>query len=101
MDFEEPVQRTHAVRIGSHGRKFPRKKRVALTELRIVRAAVQPPRSRLASQPAAAWVVQVREPDPPASCEELDWLLVSSDGEPTAEAAERIVRRYEARWGLD
>ena len=43
--------------------------------------------------------VQVREPDPPAGCEDLDWLLVSSDGDPTAEAAERIVRRYEARWG--
>ena len=101
MDFEDPVKREHAVRIVSRGGKFPRKKRVALTELRIARVALQPPGSRPASRPVPARVVQVREPGPPPGCEALDWLLVSSDGEPTAAAAERIVRRYETRWGLE
>ena len=101
MDFETPLRRDHAVRIGSRGGAFPRKKRVALTELRIARLAVQPPADRPASAPVPAWVVQVREPRPPAGSEPLEWLLLSSDGEPTAEAAARIARRYEARWGIE
>ena len=48
-----------------------------------------------------AWVVRVLETDPPAGQEPLEWLLVSSEGGPTAEWAERIVGWYEARWGIE
>ncbi len=45
--------------------------------------------------------MRVLEPDPPAGETPLEWLLVSSEGGPTAEWAERIVGWYEARWGVE
>ena len=49
-----------------------------------------------------AWVVQVRETlTPPAGEQPLEWLLVSSEGGPTAAWAERIVGWYEARWAIE
>ena len=47
--------------------------------------------------PVVAWVVRVLETGTPAGQEPLEWLLVSSEGGPTAEWAERIVGWYEAR----
>ena len=62
---------------------------------------LQPPNERLDDGPVSAWVVRVLETDPPAEHEPLEWLLVSSEGAPTAEWAERIVGWYEARWGIE
>ena len=45
--------------------------------------------------------VQVRETAPPRGEKPLEWLLVSSDGEPTKRDALRIVQRYESRWGIE
>lgn len=41
------------------------------------------------------------ETETPAGQEPLEWLLVSSEGGGTAERAERIVRWYEALWGIE
>ena len=45
--------------------------------------------------------VLVSEPCPPRDCQALDWLLLSSDGEATAEDALRTVARYERRWWIE
>ena len=97
-----PAVRTgHAVRIGSRGGPKARARRVARTELRVARVEVQPPKERPRSRPLEAWAVQVLEPSPPAGSKALHWLLLSSDGGPTAAAAEQVVRWYEARWGIE
>ena len=62
---------------------------------------LQPPQERLEDGPVEAWLVRVLETELPAGQEPLEWLLVSSDGGPTAEWAERIVGWYEARWGIE
>ena len=72
-----------------------------MTELRIGQVELQPPKERPADGPVTAWVVRVLETDPPAGQAPLEWLLVSSEGGPTAEWAERIVGWYEARWGIE
>ena len=72
-----------------------------MTELRIGQVELQPPKERPDDGPVTAWVVRVLETDPPAGQAPLEWLLVSSEGGPTAEWAERIVGWYEARWGIE
>ena len=39
--------------------------------------------------------------EPPPGEEGLEWLLLSSEGEQTAQWAERIVSWYERRWGIE
>ena len=100
-DFETPVKTGRAVRIGSQGGKRARTARTAVTELCIGQVELLPPQDRPADGPVTAWVVRVLETDPPAGRAPLEWLLVSSEGGPTAEWAERIVGWYEARWGIE
>ena len=95
------VQEGHPVRIVSRGGPNARAKRVAETELRVARVELQPPKERPGSRPLEAWAVQVLEPRPPAGSKALHWLLLSSDGGPTAADAEQVVRWYEARWGIE
>ena len=78
-----------------------RKQRTAVTEVRSVRVSLRPPRERLGTTPLAVWATEVREPQPPPGVKALDWLLVSSEGAATAEAALRTVRQYELRWGVE
>ena len=82
MERFAPVVRGRKVVIDSRGGKHPRPRRVARTEVRIGRVQLQAPASRPGSGA-------------------LDWLLLSSDGEPTKRDALRIVRRYESRWGIE
>ena len=97
----DAVRVGYPVHIGSWGGPKPRAKRVAATDLRMARVEVQPPMERAGSRPLEAWAVQVLEPNPPTGSEALHWLLLSSDGEPTAAAAEQVVRWYEARRGIE
>ena len=100
-DFEEPVVTGREIFIDAQGGRRARAARTAVTELRIGQVELQPPRGRPQDAPLTAWVVRVLETDPPAGQEPLEWLLVSSEGGPTAEWAERIVGWYEARWGIE
>ena len=100
-DFETPVKTGREVLIDSQGGKRARRQRTAVTELRIGQVELQPPKERPEDTPVVAWVVRVLETGTPAGQEPLEWLLVSSEGGPTAEWAERIVGWYEARWGIE
>ena len=100
-DFETPVKTGREVLIDSQGGKRARRQRTAVTELRIGQVELQPPKERPEDGPVVAWVVRVLETEPPAGQAPLEWLLVSSEGGPTAEWAERIVGWYEARWGIE
>ena len=45
--------------------------------------------------------MRVLEPDPPPGEEALDWLLLSSEGQRTAQWAERLASWYERRWSIE
>ena len=67
--------------------------------MRAARVQLRAPRGRGAAVEVLA--VLVSEPCPPRDCPPLDWLLLSSDGEATAEDALRTVARYERRWLIE
>ncbi len=100
-DFEEPLVSGREIVIDSQGGKRARTKRTATTEIRIGQVQLQPPKEQPRAEPLTVWLVRVLETDPPAGEDELEWLLVSSEGARTAEWAERIVGWYEARWGIE
>ena len=101
LDFVEPVVRDRPVVIESQGGQRARPKRTARTEVRIAPVELLPPEEHQGTGPLPVWLVRVLEPEPPAGQAALEWLLVSSEGEPTAEWAERIVGWYEKRWGIE
>ena len=101
-DCEEPVVTGRKVEIESQGGRRARKRRTAVTEIRIGPVLVLPPKKRAGeAEPLPAWLVRVLEPDPPPGEEGLEWLLLSSEGAATAEWAERNVSWYEKRWGIE
>ena len=101
LDFVEPVRTGRRIVIDSQGGRRARKQRTAVTELRIGQVELLPPKGRPGTEPLPVCLVRVLETEPPAGQEPLEWLLVSSEGSPTAEWAERIVGWYEARWGIE
>ena len=46
-------------------------------------------------------VVHVREPNPPANCEPVDWKLITTEPIENAADIERIVDIYRARWVIE
>ena len=100
LDHVAPVVTGSEVVVRARG---GRKIRVALTEIRVERVELCPPGTRRGAAPIPVWAVDVRETQPPADTEPLHWLLLASeaDGAATAEAAQRLVRRYDLRWGID
>ena len=103
MDFVPPVVEGHAVQAGSRGGPcgHARPDRKAVTELRIARVQLQPPLARPGLAALDAIAVQVRETHLPRGREPLEWLLLSSEGEPTAEWARRLVAWYECCRGIE
>ena len=91
-DHFKPVLEGRKVKIKSQGANRARKRRTALTEVRIGAVQLLPPQDQAEAGTVEAWVVQVRETStPPAGQPLLEWLLVSREGGPTAAWAERIV----------
>ena len=95
----EPLVSDRPVRIVARGAKHPRQKRTALTEVRAARVQLRAPRGRGVAVQVLA--VLVSEPSPSSDFQALHWLLLSSDGEATAEDALRTVARYERRWWIE
>ena len=101
-DFEEALVTGRKVEIDSQGGQRAREKRTAVTEIRIGRVELLPPKGRAGEvAPLPVWLVRVLEPDPSAGEEGLEWLLLSSEGGATAPWAERIVSWYGRRWGIE
>ena len=89
-DFKQPLVRERLVEIDSQGGQRARAKRTARTEITIGQVELLPPQGRPTAVPLQMWLVRVLEPEPPPGEEALDWLLLSSAGERTAQWAERL-----------
>lgn len=65
---------------------------------------VHPPRTRRGEHsdaPITAWIVHVRESDPPAGAEPLEWFLLTDQPVTTPEQALAVVDWYEQRWIIE
>jgi Transposase DNA-binding/Transposase Tn5 dimerisation domain len=96
----QPVATAVAVQVPRRGTQPARKATLAL---RYCPLTVCPPRHRTAeSLPAVSlWAVQVREVDPPAEVEAIEWLLLTTVAVETVDDAIERVQWYSCRWGIE
>jgi len=59
------------------------------------------PRGEHGNEPLTTWVVHVREIDPPAGVEPLEWLLLTNVAVERFEQACQCVQWYECRWIIE
>lgn len=53
------------------------------------------------NDPLSLWIVRIWEPNPPAGCEALEWLLFTNHPCPTAREIRRVKSWYEWRWVIE
>ena len=82
-------------------RNAPRSSRVATLEFTATPLKLSVPEYLAAGAGLAVHVVHVREPNPPAGCEPVDWKLVTTEPIDTAADIERVVDAYRARWTIE
>jgi hypothetical protein len=93
------AQITDTIQIASRGGRPAREARIALAaeELWICPPWPESRRST-ARPPERVWVVRIWEPDPPADCQALEWVLLSSLPAGTDDELRACQRWYELRW---
>ena len=92
------VQRLSArVKASKQASKDRREARVADVTLRYQQVAL-PCRGK---EPAALWVVHVREEQPPPAAEPLEWFLLTTLRVSSADDAMRILQWYVRRWRIE
>jgi len=102
-DFLRRVRFGRSFRVLSQGGKRARRGKRIETEVRIGAVEVQPPEARRqrGERGVEAWLVHVLQTNPEPGEDPLEWLLLSTLGGPSEPWARRIVRWYEARWGIE
>ena len=92
------VQRLSArVKASKQARKDRRAARVADVTLRYQQVALPCPDAT----PVALWVVHVREEQPPAAVEPLEWFLLTTLRVTSPDDAARILQWYARRWRIE
>jgi hypothetical protein len=83
-------------------RRKGRAARKAVVEVRAARVELRPPwRPDRGLRPVCANVVQVREVDPPAGEEAVEWLLITTLPIDTIENVRAIIQYYTIRWMME
>ena len=96
----QPKVATRKVELAAQGGKRARKARVATVSLRIAKVQLKAPGKGTEQVPLIA--VSVLEDQPPAGVKApLNWFLLCTEGEASADNAVRICQWYEARWGIE
>jgi hypothetical protein len=84
------------------GRRQPRESRVAEVEIRATRVTLRPPpRPEGELPPITLNVVLVREINPPAKDEPVEWLLLTSLPIDTSEQVREVIACYSLRWMIE
>ena len=92
------VQRLSArVKASKQARKDRREARVADVTLRYQQVALPCP----GNEPVELWVVHVREEQPPAAAEPLEWFLLTTLRVTSPDDATRILQWYARRWRIE
>lgn len=96
-----PVRARYIVDVGRTPDRLPRQAQV---ELRYSKVVLRPPRHRLHEKglsPLDAYIIEVREVNPPGKQTGLHWLLLTNRPVETAEQARCYVRWYGLRWLIE
>ncbi|MCB9850303.1 MAG: IS4 family transposase [Phycisphaerales bacterium] len=109
--LNQPVLFTHCIHVRgrkakiaceTRGRRQPRQSREAKVAVRAARVALRPPwRGDRRLPEVSINVVLVREIDPPANDEPVEWILLTSLPVDRADAVRRIIQYYCARWMIE
>jgi hypothetical protein len=77
--------------------------RAATLALRFCPLTLSPPRHRKAERlsEVVLWAVQVREVEPPAAVQPIEWLLLTTVTVDSVESAIERVQWYSCRWGIE
>lgn len=96
----QPVVATLTVRVPRRGAQPARQ---ATVYVRWCLVLLCPPTHRQAEKlpTVAVWAVQALEEQPPAGCEPIEWLLLTTCGVHTAQDAVERVDWYACRWGIE
>lgn len=86
----------------TRGRRQPRCSRTALVEVRATRVTLRPPWRPDRQLPSLTInVVMVREVDPPADDEAVEWVLLTSLDITTLDDIIKVIQYYGARWMIE
>ncbi len=97
-----PVLAKREIEVKACGGKRKRESRSVMLEIRAARVKLVAPLGEGASvEPLDMLAVSAFEPDPPSDKERLHWVLLTTEGEETAEDAVRAIKWYEARWSIE
>jgi hypothetical protein len=77
-----------------------RKARQAELEIRYAEVCLQPPK-RMKAEPITLWAVHAFEPNPPADCEAVEWMLLTTVQTLTLKDALERLSWYAARWNIE
>jgi hypothetical protein len=103
--FTQAVQvrgRTAKVSCEARGRRQPRESREVEVSVRVAQVSLRPPRRADRTLPAVtANVVLVREENPPAGDEPVEWLLLTSLPIDTVEHVRLVIQYYCVRWMIE
>ncbi len=102
-DFQQRVRFQRKFWLLSQGAKRARKRRKVDTLVSIGPVEAQPPEARRKRGEAGveAWLVHVEQTNAEPGEDPLEWFLLSTAGALSKGWAKRIVRWYEARWGIE
>ena len=92
---EQPVLTRRVLTLASCGGKRARKKHNVTLGIRAARIRLVPPGDRTGDAPLSILAVSVVGP------QDLDWLLLTTEGQPEKANAVRIVKWYERRWTIE
>ena len=101
MDFLPTLVEGRKLEIDSRGGKHARARRTAVTDIQAGWVELPPPHDRPDGRPLRVLAVRAQERDWLEREWPLEWVLLSSEGQATAQWAERIVGWYEGRWGIE
>ena len=94
--------RKQKIKCDKRGRRQPRESRIAEVEVRATRVQLRPPpRPDGELPPITLNVVLVREANPPAGDEPVEWLLLTSLPIDTSEQVREIIACYGLRWMIE
>lgn len=96
-----PLLAQHTVAVGATAQRPARQARVAVAWSQVTLRVPKQPRGETRRVPLTTWVIRLREIDPPAGVEPLEWILLTNVPVQTqADAWERI-GWYEVRWVIE